>query len=723
MKRLLLFFFIILYLISDASAKDINRAAGKSVVLLLDLSYSMRLFDVQLSKARIVSAKKAAAALLKDTAKNEEWALLTFSDRDAVKVNFPFTNRVEDIVPVIASLKSEDTSPIDMALQKAVRYLIEKGSGDQREIILISDCAVTEGGYPSAGMFVENGIRLNIVGFKLQENPLWEAAARALARATGGDFHFLNQGNEPFLYQETAERSMESYRSNSRTLFVAEGLLLLLLLVIAAFIMYRIILWRRALAAAEKAEKAEEYAKFLSLRILYPSGEKKMQRFYSFPVLVNRGKGGELAIVQGAVTAGHSRSEAVQGFSIDVDNQGARFNAVKPMLVNGVLRSKKNLKPNDRLHFREYRLVVKGFFSEKLSGPEIKKPDLIFPIIAFIFLSAIALILPGVFAPASQAADAPGPVVEKRQSTSLKRQHSAGDARTQGCLDTAAAAAAAVDMAAAGIENLESGKTIELIGPGQKPDFYQADLLFIHAHPDDESLDFGGLMSMAAGSGKRIVEVLLTDGESGLDQYPRRIVGGPYPAGDLSGSGLARVRVMEAAAALQILGAETYIRLGLPNHPYSSVAQELSISRVLESWGGEEAVLGKLLELIRGYRPEVIISPDGPCRAREHFEHEATGYLTKRALSRLERAGEKFVIGHLVSVDPLQRGLYPAAFKLEVMGRNIPFRFRQLQALKEHKTQRDASVIGIEVRANFKDEYYNLEFWDSEISLDEFLSK
>lgn len=730
MKRLLPFFFIILFLLSDVSAKEINRAAAKSVVLLFDLSYSMRLFDTHLSQARIDRAKRTAAALLHRAAENEEWALLTFSGRDVIRVLFPFTRRVEDIVPVITSLKSQDTSPLDRALREAGRYIIEEGKGDQREIILISDCVVTEGRYPSPDLLIEHGIRLNIIGFKLETNPLWEAAARVLARATGGDFFPLNRGDVPLLYPDGAEHSGASYRSNLNTLFFIEGLLLLLLAVIAAYSIYRIKLWRRALAGAAKVEK---YVKFLSLCILGPRGGKKIHRFSTFPVLVTRGRTGELSIEQGTEQpAGRTRPGALQGFTIDMDNQNARLKAIKPLLVNGVMRSEKKLKPGDRINLSGHRLVVEGFFSEKPKRPEIKKPDLMLQGAAFIFLTALALILPGIFAPAGQAAVASEATSEgateknrskKRSASSLKAslkgEDSGGRAPAQGSYDPAAV----IGMALGRAGSFKSTKALELVEPDQKPEFYQADFLFIHAHPDDESLDFGGLMAMAAGSGKRIVEVLFTDGESGLDQYPRRIVGGLYPAGDLSGSELAGVRVKEAAAALQILGAETYIRLGLPNHPYSSVAQELSISRVIKSWGGEERVLSRLLELIRGYRPKVIISPDGPSRAREHFEHEAVGYLTKKALAGLKLAGDKFVMGHLVSVDPLQRGLYPAAFKLEVMGRNIPFRFQQLQALKAHETQRDASVIGVEVRANFKDEYYNLEFWDSGMTLDEYLSK
>ena len=60
-------------------------------------------------------------------------------------------------------------------------------------------------------------------------------------------------------------------------------------------------------------------------------------------------------------------------------------------------------------------------------------------------------------------------------------------------------------------------------------------ILTVHAHPDDESLDFAGLICRANRAGFRTAVVIMTDGESGLDRYPDRPVGGVYAAGEMVG--------------------------------------------------------------------------------------------------------------------------------------------------------------------------------------------
>ena len=83
--------------------------------------------------------------------------------------------------------------------------------------------------------------------------------------------------------------------------------------------------------------------------------------------------------------------------------------------------------------------------------------------------------------------------------------------------------------------------------------------------------------------------------------------------------------MQEAGRALEVLGAPMYVRLGLPNHPYTTSADELRRERILESWGGEERIVARVAELIRGFQPEVVVSSDFNEKAYEHFEHKAAG--------------------------------------------------------------------------------------------------
>jgi LmbE family N-acetylglucosaminyl deacetylase len=266
---------------------------------------------------------------------------------------------------------------------------------------------------------------------------------------------------------------------------------------------------------------------------------------------------------------------------------------------------------------------------------------------------------------------------------------------------------------------------VRVIPPGRAAEYFKADILFIHAHPDDESIDFGSLMAKASRSDKRIATLLFTDGESGLDLYPQRKVGDIYPARALSGAALSQVRVVEATRALSILGSEMYLRWGLENRPYNTRADEVPPEEVIRSWGGEDLLVEKLIEVLEGFRPTIVVSPDRKSGVYEHFEHEAVGQLVQTALERLHRRGGTFVKGHLVSIDPYQVNRYDGVVNLNAQARDsesgLAMRSIQTLALKEHLTQRDASVIGVGRLSQLPQEFYKALVWELDLSLEEYL--
>ncbi len=236
------------------------------------------------------------------------------------------------------------------------------------------------------------------------------------------------------------------------------------------------------------------------------------------------------------------------------------------------------------------------------------------------------------------------------------------------------------------------------------------DVLFVHAHPDDESLDFALLMAALARSGLRIATLLLTDGESGLDRYPRRSDYPGYESRLLSGEALREVRIQEAQRALSVLGSDYYIRLALPNHRYNSLTDVLPLPQLLEAWGGEAALVQTLLDILARLRPRLVVAPDRASQAREHFEHEATGYLVRQAVQRAVHKGIG-PQGYVVSVDPFQKQFYPSAVAIPRSPRGQDLRQVQRAALSQHHTQADASVIGIRRLADLPSEYYLPLFW------------
>jgi LmbE family N-acetylglucosaminyl deacetylase len=264
--------------------------------------------------------------------------------------------------------------------------------------------------------------------------------------------------------------------------------------------------------------------------------------------------------------------------------------------------------------------------------------------------------------------------------------------------------------------------TVSSFGPTVEPDYFDADMMFIHAHPDDEAIDFGGFMAMMARNGRRIVTVIFTDGESGLDIFPDRFVNGEYPPRDLEGTELAKVRRAELERSLTVLGSEHYVGLGLRNNPYSGMIDLLEADEVLVDWGGK-ALADRLTELILGYTPEIIVSPDGPTEhALEHFEHEAVGIIVSEVIENLLHSGRAdFLNAHLVSVDPNFVENFPEATRVDVnsMYADSGFSFRDIQiaALKQHITQRDAAVIAVERLEGYPFEHYLQRIWKPDMEI------
>jgi LmbE family N-acetylglucosaminyl deacetylase len=122
----------------------------------------------------------------------------------------------------------------------------------------------------------------------------------------------------------------------------------------------------------------------------------------------------------------------------------------------------------------------------------------------------------------------------------------------------------------------------------------------VAAHPDDEVLGAGGLISVLAASRARLRLVAVTDGEGSHRGYA-------------SAAALARRRTAETAAALRALGARAaeVVRLRLPDSKLASCEDELA------------AALGPL---VAGF--DLCLAP---WEGDMHPDHEAAGRAAHRA--------------------------------------------------------------------------------------------
>jgi LmbE family N-acetylglucosaminyl deacetylase len=142
------------------------------------------------------------------------------------------------------------------------------------------------------------------------------------------------------------------------------------------------------------------------------------------------------------------------------------------------------------------------------------------------------------------------------------------------------------------LDRLPNARTTALFGA--------TSAVVVAAHPDDEVLGVGGLISVLAAAGARLRLVAVTDGESSH-------------RGRADPATLATRRTAETAAALCTLGAGTaeVVRLGLPDAGLA---------------GREDQLAAALTPLTAGF--DVCLAPwDGD----QHPDHETAGRAARRA--------------------------------------------------------------------------------------------
>jgi hypothetical protein len=131
-------------------------------------------------------------------------------------------------------------------------------------------------------------------------------------------------------------------------------------------------------------------------------------------------------------------------------------------------------------------------------------------------------------------------------------------------------------------------------------------------------------------------------------------------------------------------------------------------------------------KLLEGFRPTVVVSSDFNAEAFEHFEHKAAGSIVQYALRYLTAREDDFIKGYLVSVDPFQKkNLYPSLERIDMMERDpvtgLTYREIQFNALKEHQTQGDASLIGVELLPHYRWEQYYPHIWRLDTTLEAYI--
>ncbi len=399
--------------------------------------------------------------------------------------------------------------------------------------------------------------------------------------------------------------------------------------------------------------------------------------------------------------------------------EGVNLHCKKPLTINGVSVTDRTLKQGDRIIIGPLRIFYNSTETETEAPVAAASPS----VLPDFGIRRVKLLPAAIITGAIVAAVIAGCVTIPRGKTAV-------ESPDRGLRETAAAVSAEQIPAPAEVPERGSKKIIVIPPGGTVPDF-DLDILFIHAHPDDESLDFGCLMALADTKGMKTGLVTFTDGESGLDLYPLRPITNNYPDHYMEGAELASVRSVELEKAAGMLGVDVLIRLGLKNHPYNSIADELTTEDIIDIWGGEIRLSEKLRMIMNKTSPETVVAPEGPGKAREHFEHEAVGYIVSMVMSGFRQEDYQAPKRFITSIDPRQHELYPEASKLDAgiitettaKSGSVSLRQIQLSALIQHKTQNDAVNVGAGFLPEFDYEYYQIHYWRTNNTWNEWIAE
>ncbi|MEZ0365957.1 N-acetyl-1-D-myo-inositol-2-amino-2-deoxy-alpha-D-glucopyranoside deacetylase [Mycobacterium sp. pUA109] len=184
-------------------------------------------------------------------------------------------------------------------------------------------------------------------------------------------------------------------------------------------------------------------------------------------------------------------------------------------------------------------------------------------------------------------------------------------------------------------------------------------LLFVHAHPDDETLTTGATIAHYAARGALVQVVTCTLGEEGEvigDRWAQLAVDaadqlGGYRIGELS----AALRALGVPAPTFLGGAGRWRDSGMAGTP------PRGRSRFIDA--DEGAAVGALVAIIRALRPHVVVTYDPP-GGYGHPDHVQTHRVTTTAVAAAadgDQPGEPWAVPKLywtvMSADAIEAGL------------------------------------------------------------------
>jgi mycothiol S-conjugate amidase len=152
-------------------------------------------------------------------------------------------------------------------------------------------------------------------------------------------------------------------------------------------------------------------------------------------------------------------------------------------------------------------------------------------------------------------------------------------------------------------------------------------IMFVHAHPDDESSKGAATAARYVDEGARVTLVTCTDGAAG------EVLNASFDTAALDAVGMARVREDELADAVAAIGFQAAYQLGFPDsgwHEDASAVPDGTFARM-----DLDVAAAALAAVVREERPHVVVTyPENG--GYPHPDHIMTHLVTVRALELAE---------------------------------------------------------------------------------------
>jgi Ca-activated chloride channel homolog len=217
------------------------RRAGASIMLVMDVSYSMNAED--LKPTRFAAAQQSAKQFVQQLPATARVGLVSFSGK--ANLNAPLTLDHNAVLEAIAGLKLDNGTAIGDGLLNALEHIAAQNQQTPANIILLSDGESSQGYAPldAATRAEQMKIEVNTVGIgqrgeRTQLNAtqtvgLDEVTLKAIAQRTGGQYFYAAEASQLESIYKSLSTSVSLVREPTEVTAIAAGIGALFLVVAA----------------------------------------------------------------------------------------------------------------------------------------------------------------------------------------------------------------------------------------------------------------------------------------------------------------------------------------------------------------------------------------------------------------------------------------------------------------------------------------------------------